>query len=296
MPSTSRPAESLRTGVGAALVALGALLLAVLPVGQWAEARILDEDGFLEVVAEAAENTEAQEEFVGEALQRGLQGTGLPDGVTGWLSEQLEPAVSDLVASDAYQDVWRSVAQQVHSQLLQPGTRDIGVDVSAVMQGLVDRVELPLGFDLSVPGGWELSLGEYQRPAALGVLQAVGEALPAIRIAAIVAVVLGVAVAPRIAGRAATLVAGGGAAVLGAALGAVAVAALPELLSARTAASPALTVLLEALAADARSVALPELGQAMTAGMAVALFGVVVMSGAALVRWRRWEARAAPTG
>lgn len=311
-----------RAWVSAALIVLAALLVPVSIVTAWARVQLVDEDAFVATLSPLASDSAVQAMITGETMDAitervdfaaltsdvidGVASLDLPPAAVSALTLLKQPAadgleslvdraVTRVVASDAFADVWTTATRAGHRALTAAATSDggglvvrtpdgVGVQLGAI----VDRVKTNLtdqgvGIAGLIPQiDRVIILGDGENLALVrtgyAVATAVGYWLPILSLALFVA---GILVARRrstaLLGTGLGLLVGGGSLAIGIAVGAGVMATV----AAQSGLSPsALSVIYGQLSGD----------MAHTAAI-IAVIGVVV----AVLAWVNGRSRAAVT-
>lgn len=204
--------EALRSWTACTLVVIGCLLAPLAVVGTVLRNEILDVDDFASVVIPLGEDPAIQRALVVEV---GPEVVRRVDSVAAGLVaiDDVEVALTQLLASDAFASTWETIVRAAHPQIrqvllgrdtdvLQTSDGKVQIDLAVLGREVQQRL-VAAGFDIAGAvdlGGADLNVNLYHSDALARVQEGTDRVVrlaPIAAIGAVVALVAAVVVAPR---------------------------------------------------------------------------------------------------
>lgn len=136
----------------AVLLALVATALAALWIpAVWVQHNIVDEQGFLAIVAPLADDARFQRTLTDPAVDQVLGDERVPPIVTDTLTPIAKDQASQLTGTDMYAALWTSAMREFHDAVFTPGASDVQVDLMPAVERILSGAEDALPIRVSLP-------------------------------------------------------------------------------------------------------------------------------------------------
>lgn len=143
----------------AALLLTGALLLGALWLpGAWIDRNVVEQSGFLAITEPLAADEAIQRDISDSAVEKVLD----DDRIPGWVADQLAPLIQDqapkLTGTQGYATLWDGTMRDLHEGLFTSGASDLEVDLSPVIEQMLDAVDGSLPVKIPRPENATITL------------------------------------------------------------------------------------------------------------------------------------------
>lgn len=136
----------------AVLLALVATALATLWIpAVWVQHNIVDEQGFLAIVAPLADDARFQRTLTDPAVDQVLGDERVPPIVADTLTPIAKDQASQLTGTDIYATLWTSAMREFHDAVFTPGASDVQVDLMPAVERILSGAEDALPIRVSLP-------------------------------------------------------------------------------------------------------------------------------------------------